>query len=146
MKKITEKKSRNPIEVECCFSQKTGLWSIKDKVTKKILVKELRTVRPFRGGLAAIQTFEGLWGFINKKGQIIINPDYDEVTDFQNGYAKVTQKKKSKQINLNGEDAKSPEDYQKEWAKKIHAPKEKKKKPKFINKTYKKNNFYRKAH
>ena len=40
-------------------------------------------------GLAAVQTNSGRWGFINEKGKVVIEAQYDEVSDFYCGYAAV---------------------------------------------------------
>ena len=48
-----------------------------------------RTTRRFSEGLAAVQTYDFRWGFINTKGELIIEPFYEDVRDFHHGRAGV---------------------------------------------------------
>ena len=43
--------------------------------------------RSFSNGLAAVMSESQLWGFINKSGQVAIEPLYEEVGDFSEGLA-----------------------------------------------------------
>lgn len=46
---------------------------------------------------------EGKWGFINKKGEMVIEPSFDNVQEsFQNGVAEVSVGSKTTRINKNG--------------------------------------------
>lgn len=45
--------------------------------------------RSFSEGLAAYMTDKWKWGFINKRGETVIEPLYDEVGNFSEGYARV---------------------------------------------------------
>lgn len=47
------------------------------------------SARPFSGGLAAVMAKDGLWGFIDKSGHLVIDPVYEEVNDFSEGLAAV---------------------------------------------------------
>jgi hypothetical protein len=51
----------------------------------------------------------GLWGFINRKGLLAINPQYEYVEDFHNGQAIVKMNGKYGVINLNNEFVIKPE-------------------------------------
>ena len=44
----------------------------------------------------------GVWGFLNKFGNIEIVPAYDFISDFEDGYAQVIQGKNSNYIDKNG--------------------------------------------
>ena len=44
----------------------------------------------------------GVWGFLNKLGDIEIVPVYDFISDFENGYAQVIQGKNSNYIDKKG--------------------------------------------
>jgi hypothetical protein len=47
----------------------------------------------FFDGMVSIENSEGKWGFANKEGKIVIKPSYDEVSDFYDGKAVVTETK-----------------------------------------------------
>lgn len=47
-------------------------------------------VAPFSEGLARVRDNNGLYGFINKKGEIVIPCIYEDAASFNDGYAKVT--------------------------------------------------------
>jgi hypothetical protein len=46
-------------------------------------------VRDFIGGIAAVKK-NGKWGYINKKGRVMISCKYDRVTPFKDGLAMVS--------------------------------------------------------
>lgn len=59
----------------------------------KISLSEAKNVRIFKEGLAAY-SIKGKkrnkkWGFINKKGEVIINPQFTKTSDFKNGMCAV---------------------------------------------------------
>lgn len=56
----------------------------------------------FKEGLAAISNDKDRFGFINKKGEIVIPFEFDEVTNFSNGLARVNILGKWGFINKNG--------------------------------------------
>lgn len=70
--------------------------------------KEYFTLTPYKGHeieevssafsdkLASIKTDEGKYGFINTSGKVVIEPKYDEVSDFNDGYAWAVKKVKNK--------------------------------------------------
>lgn len=57
-------------------------------------------IRPLRDGLRAFYGEGNKWGYIDNKGNVIVAPQYDNVTDFSNGYAWVS-------IHSGGIDSKS---------------------------------------
>ena len=36
---------------------------------------------------------QGLWGFINKEGEVIIEPKFKSISDFDGGYAQINESK-----------------------------------------------------
>ncbi len=58
--------------------------------------------RQFSEGLAAVE-LNGSWGFINRKGQMVIKNKYTTVKDFKNGFAAICQNKLCGLINPSGE-------------------------------------------
>ncbi|HMT01030.1 MAG TPA: WG repeat-containing protein [Candidatus Absconditabacterales bacterium] len=97
-------KERPPIEVKT-KQKKNGLFSVVSTETNEILLSDLKTIRKFRSGLAAVEDFETLlWGFMNLKGELVIPFQYKEVGDFENDQCKViTNQKKEIRINKSGE-------------------------------------------
>lgn len=59
----------------------------------KATLTQAETVRWFKDGLAAysVSDNEGKtkWGFVNSEGSVVINPQFDGVIDFKNGYGGV---------------------------------------------------------
>ena len=53
-------------------------------------------VGPFKEGLAVVRIGLNKYGFINKRGDIVINPQFDYAFDFQEGAARVAIKKNEK--------------------------------------------------
>ena len=43
-----------------------------------------------------------MWGFLNKKGSIEIEPIFDSISDFEDGYAQVVQGSNSNYIDKYG--------------------------------------------
>ena len=54
----------------------------------KFSLGQFDDARDFSNGLAALKT-AGLWRFIDTNGKMVIDPQYLEVSDFQEGKAKV---------------------------------------------------------
>lgn len=52
----------------------------------------LEDAKDFSGGYAAVKV-DGLWGYINTKGEFIIEPQYSQALDFSDGFACVTDAK-----------------------------------------------------
>jgi len=61
-----------------------GDWLYVDKTGKVVLRTEYDLVLNFREGLAAVQK-NSKWGFINRAGEEVVKPQYDEVRD-DDGY------------------------------------------------------------
>lgn len=55
---------------------------VKIKVAKKII-----SVSNFHDGLVRIQSKNRLFGYMNQEGKVVISCQYDEATDFENGFA-----------------------------------------------------------
>jgi len=64
-------------------------WSLYDSLGRKILTRQYKTIRSFSEGLAAVQNDENLWGFVDEKGNVVIEPSYRYAADFKNGYTLV---------------------------------------------------------
>ena len=43
----------------------------------------------YKEGVAAVQNEDGLWGYINEKGELVIPCSFSEATSFENGFAYV---------------------------------------------------------
>ncbi|MEJ1933162.1 WG repeat-containing protein, partial [Nostoc sp. NIES-2111] len=56
----------------------------------------------FSEGLASVKTESGKWGFINRQGNIVIKPQFDEVSNFSFGLARVRIGKKYGYIDKYG--------------------------------------------
>lgn len=69
--------------------------------------KKIVSCSSFSNGIALIEDENGLKGFIDKKGRVIIEPQYDEASDFKSGFAVVLKKEFEKKywqiINKKGE-------------------------------------------
>jgi len=77
---------------------KTKFVNIKgEKIAAKHILKE---ARGFSDGLSAISS--GKWGYMNTNGETIIPEKFDFATDFNNGYALVTDKNGSFVIDKKG--------------------------------------------
>jgi hypothetical protein len=61
----------------------------------KIDASDFLAVRDFGDGLAAVLTNNERWGFIDKRGVLVIAPEYFEVGDFCEGFAVVKTKEAS---------------------------------------------------
>ena len=53
---------------------------------------EWADLRFFKEGLAAVKSMDGYWGFIDENNNIVVEPIYEEVNDFNEGYAWVGRK------------------------------------------------------
>lgn len=67
-----------------------------------VLAPEIEEVRELSEGLAPVR-IQNQWGFVNEKGELVIDAIYDGVTDFVNSYAIVWQSKLCGFINRQGE-------------------------------------------
>lgn len=76
---------------------------MKNKINPLIYEK----IRPFKCGLACVKK-GGKYGFINKKGEIVIPLIYEWATSFSGGIAVVRKGGKNFHINLKGEISEPP--------------------------------------
>ena len=78
-----------------------------NKYGVKVIPAKFDFVMPFSEGLAAFctgcqkisqgeyhQLEGGTWGYINKTGEIVVDPEYDRVDSFKNGQAEVVKGEK----------------------------------------------------
>ena len=56
-------------------------------------LNKIETAGNFQDGLVRVENNEGKWGFANKEGKIVIKAEYDEVSDFNDGNAVVSELK-----------------------------------------------------
>lgn len=120
------KEIRMPIQYDIVFPYKseaaivklTRKYGLIDKQAKEILPCEYDYVGDFAEGFFRVfvgeipdeeddvrlkpQTFRGKWGFVDAKGELLIKPDYQYVTPFQNGFAKVQKEGKWGMIDNTG--------------------------------------------
>jgi len=71
--------------------------AINQKGKTEIILEKAEKVRTFHEGLAAFSIYEDeeeveKWGFINKKGEIAIHPQFTETADFSEGLCRVFDK------------------------------------------------------
>lgn len=86
-----------------CAVQQLGQWGFIDKTGAVIIdFKNHIGVREFNEGLAAFKQQDGKVGYINKQGDIVIQPIFDNGLSFKNGYAVVEQNGKMGFINTGG--------------------------------------------
>ena len=62
-----------------------------------------RNVSSYSEGLAAVQSANGKWGFVNERQQWVIEPRFEDVKGFQTGRAAVKQNGKWGFINKRGD-------------------------------------------
>lgn len=65
-------------------------FGVIDKNGNEVAPEMFEKAKPegYNDGLAAV-TYEGKWGFVNTKGEIVVPFEYDDVTSFSNGKAAV---------------------------------------------------------
>lgn len=88
-----------------CVVKKNGSPMLVDKEFN--VVAELnfaKRVGVFIDGLAKFMNGKNKWGFINKKGDIVIRPVYDNVNSFSDGVALVKKGEQKGYINKQGEE------------------------------------------
>jgi len=75
---------------------------IDKKGNTKFVLKDVEFIFAFEEGLAAFKNTEGKWGFIDTKGDIVINAQFEAVGSFNDGYAIIIQNGKRGFINKEG--------------------------------------------
>lgn len=88
----------------CANKKHLPLWGFLDKNGNETIKAQYRNVKDFRLGLAAVQeNVDGLWGYINLKGDLIIPHQYQEAYSFHDkGTALVKSDGKYLVIDRNG--------------------------------------------
>ena len=72
------------------INKKTHKWGyIEDNYKIPKIPFKYDDARHFREGLSAVKNSNGKWGYIDKKGKLIIDYQYDDASDFKNGVANV---------------------------------------------------------
>ena len=57
------------------------VWSYIDSTGASAFGKVFEDAGPFTGDLAMVK-IDGKWGYINRKGDIVVHPDYDQAFSF----------------------------------------------------------------
>lgn len=85
---------------ELFWAKKDDTFSLYNLKGKKIGDVECEEVSPFleNGDMAAVKQ-DGKWGFVDKKGKMIIEPQYEDAHSFSNGFAAVKKEGKWGFIN-----------------------------------------------
>lgn len=100
-----------PLQYEDAWDFREGLaavrvgsrWHYIDVYGRRAFPKDFAKTYCFSGGLSSFMTENGKWGFIDRLGNIVIQPKWDEVRSFQEGLSAVTIDKKWGYINRRGE-------------------------------------------
>ncbi|MBN2764402.1 MAG: WG repeat-containing protein [Bacteroidales bacterium] len=79
-------------------------WGFIDKTGEKVIraKQEWKDVTDFREGIASVK-IDGLWGAINKKGKLIINPKFENALFFERGLSYVEKEDKIGFVNKKGD-------------------------------------------
>jgi hypothetical protein len=56
----------------------------------------------FVDGLSCVKTNGGMYGYINRKGEMVINPVFEEADSFQNGFARIIYQGRNGLLNTKG--------------------------------------------
>lgn len=80
-----------------------GRWGYIDKRGRTVIPVQYRGAWSFSNGMARVLTFDEKMGFINPKGEWIIAPNWEEVTDFEENRARIRLKDRFGYINTSGE-------------------------------------------
>lgn len=91
---VTLVQNPDPENLHHKWSTKEARWCLIDKKGQKVGSNKFEWAKGFSEGLAAVQK-NGKYGFINTAGVLVIEPKFDNVTDFKNGIARVTIKDSS---------------------------------------------------
>lgn len=90
---VKKKRSKAPLIITVIVVILAGLFVAFWFLLKPILFKDDTIVKKnlFNDGLlSAISEKGGQWGYINTKGEFVITPQFDAVTEFSDGYASVS--------------------------------------------------------
>lgn len=74
----------------CFFGKRNDQYLLYDTEGKQVSSASFQEARPFaeEDGYAAVKV-DGKWGFIDGKGNMVIEPQYEDARSFSNGYAAV---------------------------------------------------------
>tara|TARA_B110000285_G_scaffold230920_1_gene298442 strand:- start:1806 stop:3554 length:1749 start_codon:yes stop_codon:yes gene_type:complete len=75
--------------VSATVAENSKIKYIDDEFNVLFTLNDIEYSSSFSNGLAAVQNIDGKWGFINKKGEIVIKCQYDKVTTFNDKHALV---------------------------------------------------------
>lgn len=73
-----------------------------DRQGAKAFAVRCQDARDFRQGRAPVQFSDGLWGFVDKHGQTIVRPEYQDADSFSEGLARVRKGGLNGYIDLDG--------------------------------------------
>ena len=75
------------------YDEENDVMGYADKACNVVIPARFHRAYDFRNGMARVMTKDGLWGYINKSGNYVIQPMFsNEVGDFIGGLALVTDK------------------------------------------------------
>lgn len=63
----------------------------------------LSTAYPFEEGLSCVKTNEGMYGYVNVNGKIVIEPVFEEADSFHEGYARIIYRGNDGLLNTEGQ-------------------------------------------
>lgn len=92
------------MEVDANIKAQVALWSSLNEVQypNMSFTSDVEVIGHYQDGVAMVQ-YQGKYGFINKHGQYLIAPEYEEAHWFSEGYAPVKYQGKWSFINSQGE-------------------------------------------
>lgn len=87
---INQKQDNKQLNCPIEYSQSYSIVNGKEVVTissgEETVLLQFDYIHPFQEGLAAV-LIDGYWGFIDKNGKIVIQPEFEHVRDFVEGLA-----------------------------------------------------------
>jgi hypothetical protein len=69
-------------------------WFFIDTTGRQMFFQNFMDVSSFKEGLCAVTADGGNWGYIDKSGNFVIDPVYEDADDFENDFAIVSKKEK----------------------------------------------------
>lgn len=92
------------MEVDANIKEQVALWNSLNEIQAPQMsaTGDIEVIGHYQDGVAMVQ-YQGKYGFVNKYGQYIIAPEYQEAHWFCEGYAPVKYKGKWSFINAQGE-------------------------------------------